>query len=116
MARWLRVLCGVITVGVGVCASRLPPPVRACVRVYVRVRTLLRLQNKNFHLWYTLDRPPQGWKYATGFVNETMVKEHLPAASSDTLVLMCGPPPMLKHACIPALESLGHSADNYFCF
>lgn len=45
-------------------------------------------------LHYTLDRPPAKWSHSTGFINADMVKEHLPAPGSGTLILMCGPPPM----------------------
>ena len=35
-------------------------------------------------VWYTLDRPPPSWAYSSGFINEDMIKEHLPSASADT--------------------------------
>jgi cytochrome-b5 reductase len=35
----------------------------------------LQQQHPNrFRLWYTLDRPPQDWKYSSGFINEEMIK------------------------------------------
>lgn len=76
-----------------------------------RLETLAR-DNARFNVWYTLDRPPQDWKYSSGFINEEMCSKHLPAAADDTLVLMCGPPPMIKFACIPNLEKLGHAANR----
>lgn len=45
-----------------------------------------------------------------------MVSEHMPAPGADTLILMCGPPPMLKFACLPALEALGFSDEMHFSF
>lgn len=72
-----------------------------------------------FKLHYTLDRPPNGWKYSTGFINKDMVQNHvLKDGSSDakTQVLMCGPPPMLKFACVPALEELGLGENQRFSF
>lgn len=45
-----------------------------------------------------------------------MIKEHLPAASPESFIMMCGPPPMLKYACEPALEKLGFTSDQYFAF
>jgi len=69
-----------------------------------------------FSLWYTLDRPEDGWKYSKGFIDETMIREHLPSYDTDTLILLCGPPPMVKFACIPNLEKLGFTADSYFSF
>lgn len=57
---------------------------------------------------YTLDNPPNGWAFSKGFINEDMVREHLPAPGEDTVILMCGPPPMIKFACRPNLEKVGH--------
>mmetsp|Transcript_11788 Transcript_11788/g.13582 ORF Transcript_11788/g.13582 Transcript_11788/m.13582 type:complete len:320 (+) Transcript_11788:126-1085(+) len=62
---------------------------------------------KRFRVHYTLDSPPADWKYSTGFVNADMIKENLPSASENSVVLLCGPPPMIKFACKPNLEKLG---------
>lgn len=67
-------------------------------------------------VWYTLDRPGNTWKYSTGFVSEQMLSEHFVPFTPATQVLMCGPPPMLKFACIPNLEKLGFTADHYLEF
>ena len=73
-------------------------------------------KNKSFHLWYTIDRPKGDWNYSTGFINKEMISKNLPSPGSDTLILMCGPPPMIKFACLPALEELGYSEDMLFAF
>jgi NAD(P)H-flavin reductase len=65
---------------------------------------------------YTLDRPPAGWKYSTGFINKDMVKEHLPPPAEDTMIFFCGPPPMYKFALEPAAKELGFSEDQLFSF
>eukprot|EP00171_Calliarthron_tuberculosum_P016487 IDg16487t1 len=70
----------------------------------------------NLHVWYTLDSPPNDWAYSSGFINEGMLRDQLPAPSVDTLVGMCGPPPMIKYACIPNLEKLGFKEAQYFSF
>lgn len=63
-------------------------------------------------VWYTLDTPPSdGWKFSKGFINEEMIRDHLIAPSPDTLVLMCGPPPMINFACNPNLDIVGHAAE-----
>jgi cytochrome-b5 reductase len=67
-------------------------------------------------LWYTLDRPPAGWKYSAGFITEAMIAAHLPAPGPDTLVLMCGPPPMVKFACQANLDKLGYAKDSQVAF
>lgn len=45
-----------------------------------------------------------------------MIKDHLPAPAADVQILMCGPPPMIKFACIPNLEKLGYKPDMYVAF
>ncbi|XP_010632699.1 NADH-cytochrome b5 reductase 3 [Fukomys damarensis] len=77
---------------------------------------LRNAHSTRFKLWYTLDRAPEGWDYSQGFVNEEMIRDHLPAPGEQTLVLMCGPPPMIQFACLPNLERLGHSKERYFTF
>jgi len=60
-----------------------------------------------FKLYYTLDFPPANWQGKVGFITEDMIKECLPGPSEETLVLMCGPPPMVEFACKKNLASLG---------
>jgi len=71
---------------------------------------------KRFKLHYTLDKAPEGWKFSEGFVNADMIKDNLPGPSEDTVILMCGPPPMIKFACIPNLEKLGFSQEMMFAY
>lgn len=69
-----------------------------------------------FKVWYTVDKASDGWQYSTGFVSADMIKNHLPAAAPDVQIFMCGPPPMLKFAVLPALEELGFKPDQHFSF
>ncbi|KJE89688.1 diaphorase [Capsaspora owczarzaki ATCC 30864] len=69
-----------------------------------------------FKVWYTLDKAPAGWKFSEGFINADMIAEHLPAATPDAQILMCGPPPMINFACIPNLEKLGFTAEQFLKF
>jgi cytochrome-b5 reductase len=69
-----------------------------------------------FKLWYTLDKAPEGWKYSEGFVNDGMIKDHLPSPGDDTLIVMCGPPPMINFACMPNLDKLGYSQEMRFAY
>ena len=91
--------------------------------------------NSQFSLWYTLDKPEQGiyyiiihcrdifffflpaavlgWKYSSGFISAEMISEHLPPPGTSTQILMCGPPPMIKFACLPNLEKLHYTEDMY---
>ena len=67
-------------------------------------------------IWYTLDRPPKKWKYSEGFITQDMIAEHLPGPKEQTLVLMCGPPPMVKFACQQNLEKLGYPKSMQIAF
>jgi cytochrome-b5 reductase len=72
-----------------------------------------------FQLHYTLDRPPQEWTGSTGFVNKEMIQNNVllnKTKDDSTQILMCGPPPMLKFACIPALQELGFNDNQWFSF
>ena len=69
-----------------------------------------------FKLWYTVDRAPEGWTYSSGFITAEMIKEHMPPPTEDTLVLMCGPPPMVKFACQKNLDALGYPSERQVCF
>lgn len=73
-------------------------------------------------VWFTVDSLTEeeekggDWSYDTGYVNSAMFKAHLPPPSPSTLILMCGPPPMLKFACKPALDELGYDENMIFSF
>lgn len=69
-----------------------------------------------FKLWHTLDRPPAGWRYGSGFVDDKMIKAHLPPPGDRTLILMCGPPPMINVACLPNLDKLNYAPSQRFTF
>lgn len=57
---------------------------------------LLDVHEAKFKLIYVLNNPPPGWKGGVGFVTKEHIKEHLPNPStSDSKVLICGPPPMV---------------------
>ncbi|XP_037696755.1 NADH-cytochrome b5 reductase 2 [Choloepus didactylus] len=75
-----------------------------------------RTYPNQFNLWYTLDRPPAGWKYSSGFITADMIKEHLPPPGKSTLILVCGPPPLIQTAAHPNLEKLGYTKDMIFTY
>lgn len=68
------------------------------------------------HTWAALVSRPAAWDYSQGFVNEEMIRDHLPPPEDEPLVLMCGPPPMIQYACLPNLERVGHPKDRCFTF
>ena len=77
-----------------------------------------------FTLWYTIDRISEGkdaakWHYDVGFITSKMIEQHLlfPQPSvKDTQFVMCGPPPMIKFACLPALQSLGYTEKDWIVY
>lgn len=71
---------------------------------------------KQFKVWYTVDTPTDNWKYSSGFINADMIQQHLFPSGPDTLILMCGPPPMVNFACIPNLDKLGYNPDLRFAY
>ncbi|KAJ8249769.1 hypothetical protein COCON_G00229850 [Conger conger] len=77
---------------------------------------ILATHPSRFKLWFTVDRAPEDWQYSQGFISEDMVRDHLPPPGEDTLVLMCGPPPMIQFACNPNLDKVGHEAHRRFIF
>jgi cytochrome-b5 reductase len=78
---------------------------------------LLAASNSDrFKLWYTVDRESDEWKYSKGFINEDMIKAHMPPPSDDVLICICGPPPMIKFACNPNLDKLGYTENMRYTF
>uniref|UniRef100_A0A914HHK6 NADH-cytochrome b5 reductase n=1 Tax=Globodera rostochiensis TaxID=31243 RepID=A0A914HHK6_GLORO len=70
-----------------------------------------------FSVWYTVDRAPgPNWKYSEGFINVEMIAAHLPTNKIGSAVFMCGPPPMVNFACLPALQKLNVPVENCFVF
>lgn len=96
--------------------TSLPCRVHSDILCREAIEATKKKQGKKFNLWYTVDRPSDSWKYSSGFINTEMIRDHMPAPGPDTLILMCGPPPMLKFACMPALEELGYTDDMIFAF
>lgn len=80
-------------------------------------KELEAIPTDRFRLHYTVDRPPAGdWKHSVGFINAEMCRKHLPSPSEDTMLLVCGPPPMIKFACEPAFTELGFDESQWFAF
>jgi nitrate reductase (NAD(P)H) len=71
-------------------------------------------------VWYTVDRVPdeeaKAWPYSIGFVGPEMVAERLLPSGEGAVCFMCGPPPMIKFACLPALEKVGYAPEECIQF
>eukprot|EP01018_Ginkgo_biloba_P005168 Gb_23840 [translate_table: standard] len=73
-------------------------------------------KHSNFNVWYVINNSVrEGWKYSLGVMTEEILTEHIPEGSSDTLALMCGPPPMIQFACLPNLAKMNYDMKNS-CF
>ncbi|RKP39432.1 NADH-cytochrome b5 reductase 2 [Dimargaris cristalligena] len=92
---------------------------------------LAQLNPGRFHVYYTLDKPSTGWTQGTGFVSKEMAQANLPRPSGeakDTMVYVCGPPPMMKAISGPKasitdqgtvsgiLKELGYTESDVFKF
>jgi len=74
----------------------------------------LAVEHKSqFQLYYTLDKAETDWKMGRGFVTSDMIKGNLPAPASDTIILMCGPPPMMKFM-LNNMTALKYEDNNFF--
>jgi len=71
--------------------------------------------NGRVHVHYTLDRPPPGWTGSSGFIDEEMLIKSMPKRQmdKDTTILICGPPPMVKFACLPNLRKMAFQEDEH---
>lgn len=67
-------------------------------------------------LWYTLDTARESWPYGVGYINSDMIKYNMFPPSFETIVLMCGPPPMINFACAPNLDKLGYDPTLRFVY
>ncbi|GAB4828309.1 NADH-cytochrome b-5 reductase-like protein [Ancistrocladus abbreviatus] len=58
---------------------------------------LLAASHPNFKVYYTVDSPSNNWRGGVGYVSKDMAVKGLPHPGDDTLILVCGPPGMMKH-------------------
>ena len=82
------------------------------------LESLAKEHPQRFKLHYTLDRPGPEWKYSSGFVNKEMMESHLFHNTNDgkTQTFMCGPPGMIRYACLPNLKEMGFTEQEWFTF
>uniref|UniRef100_A0A2C9U2V4 Nitrate reductase n=6 Tax=Manihot TaxID=3982 RepID=A0A2C9U2V4_MANES len=58
-------------------------------------------------VWYVVQESVN-----VGFITESILREHVPEGSYDTLALACGPPPMIQFAVQPNLEKMNYDIKN----
>lgn len=86
------------------------------ILLLAELEMLAKQHADRFQLWFTLDDPPAGWKFSKGFITTDMIQERMPAPGPDTVILMCGPPPMVQYACKANLEKLGYEKADMLAF
>ncbi|KAI9459674.1 hypothetical protein BJY52DRAFT_1186290 [Lactarius psammicola] len=90
---------------------------------------LERAHPQALRIVHTLDKPPQGWAGASGYVSRDLIKTHVPPAElgDKVKVFVCGPPGQvtavagkkdgMKQGAIGGiLKELGYSEDQVFKF
>ncbi|KAI0688573.1 cytochrome-b5 reductase [Cerioporus squamosus] len=90
---------------------------------------LVKKHPNTLNVVYTVDKPEQGWKGPTGYVNQELVLQHLPPANlgEKAKIFVCGPPGqvaalagkkdgMKQGALGGILKDLGYNEDQVFKF
>ncbi|WMJ73930.1 ferric reductase-like transmembrane domain-containing protein [Cytophagaceae bacterium ABcell3] len=52
----------------------------------------------NLQVIHLLSEPPESWQGETGFVNQSLLKKHLPANPNQYMYFICGPDPLMDAA------------------
>ena len=65
-------------------------------------------EHANFHCYHVLEQPPAAWSQGTGRITEDILRQQLPSPNSETVIFLCGPPPMVDHLEV-SLKGLGYS-------
>jgi len=73
-------------------------------------------QNGRFSLHHTVGKASPNWKFSTGRITDQMLAAYLPPPSDDSLILTCGPEPMIKLTVKPGLERLGWNTASLVVF
>lgn len=60
-----------------------------------------------FQVHYTLSAAAEDWSGLTGYVTQPMLSSALFCPGPTSIVLLCGPPGMVEHSCVPYLLRLG---------
>ncbi|KAL6962093.1 Nitrate reductase [NADH] 1 [Sarracenia purpurea var. burkii] len=64
-------------------------------------------------VWYVVgETRREGWRYSVGLITESILREHIPEPSDETVALACGPPAMIRSAVRPSLEKMGYDVEN----
>lgn len=92
-----------------------------------RLDTLAK-KHDNFDVTYILSAPSSSWKGEKGFVSGDLITAKLPKPSNDSMIFVCGPPPMMnaisggkgpkgvQGEIDGVLKSLGYTIDQVYKF
>jgi nitrate reductase (NAD(P)H) len=59
-----------------------------------------------------LSKGPEDWPFAKGRINKAMLEEVLPPPGDDTLILFCGPEPLVEQILKPSMVELGYDVPS----
>lgn len=68
-------------------------------------------EHATFHCYHVLEHPPAGWSQGTGRITEEILRRQLPPPGPDTIIFLCGPPPMVD-ALEATLKGIGYSEQS----
>ncbi|KAL3532360.1 hypothetical protein ACH5RR_005881 [Cinchona calisaya] len=58
---------------------------------------VLAASHPNLKIFYTVDNATNDWMGGKGYISKDMIVKGLPGPGDDSLVLVCGPPGMMRH-------------------
>jgi NAD(P)H-flavin reductase len=66
-------------------------------------------------VFHVLNKAPETWDGGVGFITKDILRQRMPPAADDVMVLRCGPKPM-NDAMKGHLDELGYAEDAQFEF
>lgn len=69
-----------------------------------------------FQHHYCLSKAPEDWEHSKGRIDFEMMEKHLPPPGDESLILICGPEPMIEAVLKPSLLKLGWDMDSVVIF
>ena len=65
-------------------------------------------EHASFHCYHVLEQTPPGWSQGRGRITEDILRRHLPPPAPETVIFLCGPPPMVN-SLEDTLKTIGYS-------
>jgi nitrate reductase (NAD(P)H) len=76
------------------------------------LQQLVETSQRKLKITHILSHPSDEWTGESGLVNKELMQSKLFPPSDDSVALLCGPPPMIQKAVVPALREWGYDSDN----